>query len=93
MEVFHRLGYPDYFATMLGSAQLLGVAALLAPVPKTLREWAYAGLVFDASAAVISILATGNPISHLRFPLIALLLVLISHRAWSLTATTVKRGF
>lgn len=29
MEVFHRLGHPDYFATLLGSAQLLDVAALL----------------------------------------------------------------
>ena len=33
MEVFHRLGYPDYFATLLGSAQLLGVIALLRPYP------------------------------------------------------------
>jgi len=32
MEVFHRLGYPDYFAAMLGTAQLLGVLAILAPV-------------------------------------------------------------
>ena len=48
LEVFHRLGYPDYFAPMLGTAQLLGVVAILAPVPVMLREWAYAGLAFDA---------------------------------------------
>jgi hypothetical protein len=82
MEVFHRLGYPDYFATILGLAQLLGVAALLAPVPKTLREWAYAGLAFDACAATASLLATGEPISKLGFPIVALVLVLGGHRAW-----------
>ena len=82
MEVFHRLGYPDYFATMLGSAQILGVTALLAPVPRTLREWAYAGLAFDATAAAISIMAIGSPVSHLGFPLVALALLLGSHRAW-----------
>jgi hypothetical protein len=82
MEVFHRLGYPGYFVTLLGSAQLLGVAALLAPVPRTLREWAYAGLAFDACAATASLVAIGEPISKLGFPLFALALLLVSHQAW-----------
>lgn len=38
MDVFRQLGYPEYFATLLGIAQLLGVVAILAPVPRTLRE-------------------------------------------------------
>jgi hypothetical protein len=82
MEVFHRLGYPDYFARMLGTAQLLGVIAILAPVPRTLREWAYAGFTFDVSAAIISLLAIGSPISHLLAPVIALPFVLASYRGW-----------
>ena len=82
MEVFHRLGYPDYFAAMLGTAQLLGVLAILAPVPRTLREWAYAGLTFDASAAIISLLAVGSPVAHALPAAIALPLVLVSYRAW-----------
>jgi hypothetical protein len=82
MEVFHRLGYPNYFATLLGTAQLLGVIAILAPVPRTLREWAYAGLTFDASAAIISIMAIGSPVFHLFFPAMGLALVLTSYRAW-----------
>jgi hypothetical protein len=82
MEVFHRLGYPEYFAMLLGTAQLLGVLAILAPVPRTLREWAYAGFTFDASAAIVSLLAVGSPISHVLPAAIALPLVLTSHRAW-----------
>jgi len=82
IEVFHRLGYPDYFATMLGTAQLLGVLAVLAPVPRTLREWAYAGFTFDASAAIISLLAAGSPISSALPAAISLPLVLTSYRAW-----------
>jgi hypothetical protein len=43
MEVFHRLGYPDYFAALLGTAKVLGGIALVAPVPCTLREWLMRG--------------------------------------------------
>jgi len=89
MEVFHRLGYPDYFATILGCAQLLGVIALLAPVPKTLREWTYAGFAFDACAAIASLLAIGEPIAKLGFPIFALALVLGSHRAWRSQTDTI----
>jgi hypothetical protein len=82
VEVFHRLGYPDYFAPMLAAAQLLGVAAILAPVPAVLREWAYAGLTFDVIAAMVSLLATGAPLSGLIFPVIALALVQTSYWTW-----------
>lgn len=82
MEVFHRLGYPDYFAQMLGAAQLLAVAAILLPVPVTLTEWAYAGLAFDSAAAMTSLLAAGESPSHLLLPLTAFILVITSYRAW-----------
>src|ERR1700737_4538382 len=64
LEVFHHLGYPDYFSTILGIAKLLGVVALLAPVPRTLREWAYAGFTFDVVGAILSTFAVGDPPSH-----------------------------
>ena len=82
MEVFRRLGYPGYFAVMLGIAQLLGVIAILAPVPRRLREWAYAGLTFDVAAAIVSLLAIGTPIWQVSIPVIALILVLTSYVAW-----------
>jgi hypothetical protein len=82
MEVFRRLGYPEYFAALLGTAQLLGVIAILAPVPRTLREWAYAGLIFDASAAIFSLMAIGTPLWQVSIPAVAVALVLMSYRGW-----------
>lgn len=38
MEIYRKLGYPDYFGIMLGMAQLLAIAAILLPVPNRLRE-------------------------------------------------------
>jgi hypothetical protein len=71
VEAMAALGYPPYFARMLGAAKLLGVAALVAPRASTLREWAYAGFAFDLVAAVISHLATGGA-SHAPPPLLIL---------------------
>lgn len=82
LEVIRRLGYPAYFGVMLGVAQLLGVAAILAPVPRTLREWAYAGFAFDVTAAIVSLLAIGSPLVHFIFPVLALTMLLTSYRAW-----------
>jgi hypothetical protein len=81
IEAMAELGYPRYFMTMLGAAKLLGVAALLAPtklLPKTLREWAYAGFTFDLLAAIISYLAIGER-SHVPPPIFALVLALASY--------------
>jgi len=82
LEITRRLGYPDYFLTMLGVAKLLGVVALLAPVPRWLREWAYAGFTFDLIAAIISHLAVRDPIANAVVPAVVLVLVQISAWAW-----------
>lgn len=81
-EVFSRLGYPGYFGSLLGTAQVLAAAALLLAVPRVVREWAYAGLVFDTLAACVSLLAIGSPVLHLTAPVIALGVVLVSYRSW-----------
>ncbi|SRR5712691_3712006 len=82
LEVFHHLGYPNYFSTILGVAKLLGVVALLAPVPRALREWAYAGFTFDAGGAILSIIAVGDPPGHLAIPLFFLAMLQLSYFAW-----------
>src|SRR5580698_3652179 len=45
-RIFEHLGYPIYLLSMLGIAKLCGAVALVLPVPRGLREWAYAGFVF-----------------------------------------------
>jgi hypothetical protein len=50
------LGYPPYLMPVLGVTKLGAVFALVAPVPRWVREWAYAGLVFDFALATASFL-------------------------------------
>jgi hypothetical protein len=58
------LGYPAYVVTILGIWKLLAVSALLIPRAGRLREWAYAGIMFDLTGAAASHLAVGNPAWH-----------------------------
>ncbi len=58
------LGYPAYVVTILGAWKLLAVPALLVPGFDRLREWAYAGVMFDLTGAAASHLAVGDPVWH-----------------------------
>jgi hypothetical protein len=82
VAIITHLGYPDYFPHLLGVAKLLGVAALVAPVPRTLREWAYAGFTFDLLAAMASHLIVGDPLLRLGLPLVLLVLLFVSYGLW-----------
>ena len=87
LTLIRHLGYPDYFATMIGIAKLLGVVALLLPVPRTLREWAYAGFTFDLIGAAISQATVGDPIGEVLIPVITLAVVHLSYWAWRQRST------
>ncbi|MBX7203933.1 MAG: DoxX family protein [Bacteroidia bacterium] len=52
-----HLGYPVYFIPFIGVAKLLGSITILIPRFKKLKEWAYAGLIFDLTGAVYSVVA------------------------------------
>ncbi len=58
IQFITHLGYPEYFIPFIGLAKLLGSIAILIPSFKKIKEWAYAGLVFDLIAAVYSIIMT-----------------------------------
>ena len=45
--MFQSLEYPTYLIYPMGIAKILGIIALWAKVPKTLKEWAYAGFTFN----------------------------------------------
>jgi uncharacterized membrane protein YphA (DoxX/SURF4 family) len=57
--LIERLGYPVYFLVILGIWKLLGAVALVIPRFPRLKEWAYAGVIFDLTGAVASLLASG----------------------------------
>lgn len=59
-EMFTHLGFPDYFRVELSWVKVLGVAALLAPVPAVLKEWAYAGFAITLGSALIAHFALGD---------------------------------
>ncbi|MBZ4336058.1 DoxX family protein [Corallococcus sp. AS-1-12] len=57
---FVHLGFPSYFRVELAWAKVLGVLALLAPVPWRLKEWAYAGFAINLVSALIAHFAVGD---------------------------------
>jgi hypothetical protein len=57
--LIERLGYPQYFLVILGIWKLLGAVTLVIPRFPRLKEWAYAGVIFDLTGAVASQLASG----------------------------------
>ena len=57
--LIEHLGYPSYFIVILGIWKLLGAAALVIPKFPRLKEWAYAGVIFDLTGAVASLFASG----------------------------------
>jgi hypothetical protein len=75
ISIFEHLGYPPYLLPFLGTAKLLGVAALLLPGVRRLKEWAYAGLMFDLSGALYSHLRIGDPPTVWVFPVVGMFLV------------------
>jgi uncharacterized membrane protein YphA (DoxX/SURF4 family) len=60
IEIIGRLGYPPYFMTILGVWYVLAGIAVLTPRFPRLKEWAYAGPVFNYTGAVASHLAVGD---------------------------------
>jgi uncharacterized membrane protein YphA (DoxX/SURF4 family) len=56
--LIEHLGYPSYFLVILGIWKLLGAAALVIPKFPRLKEWAYAGVIFDLTGAVASLFAS-----------------------------------
>jgi len=79
VEIFKHLGYPPYLLPFIGLAKILGVVVILLPMFQTLKEWAYAGLVFDLIGAFYSHLSVGDRPSDWIFPIVGLLLVVISY--------------
>jgi DoxX-like family len=68
IEINVHLGYPAYFMTILGVWYVLAGVALLAPRFPLLKEWAYAGLIFNYTGAAASHLAVGDGVGALIAP-------------------------
>ncbi|HET7885642.1 MAG TPA: DoxX family protein [Bradyrhizobium sp.] len=65
-----RLGYPAYFLPFLGIWKILGAIVIVAPGTRYLKEWAYAGMIFDISGAIVSRAAIGDRGPELILPFV-----------------------
>jgi hypothetical protein len=81
LATLQHLGYPAYFASILGAGKLLGAIVITVPGVPRLKEWAYAGFFIDLAAAAISRAAVGDSAADIVAPLGFLALVLAS---WAL---------
>jgi uncharacterized membrane protein YphA (DoxX/SURF4 family) len=76
-----HLGYPSYFLSILGCWKVLGAIAILVPGLPRLKEWAYAGMIFDLTGAAASRAAVGDGALMIGIPLLIGAIALMS---WSL---------
>jgi len=79
-----HLGYPAYFLTVLGTWKVLGALAIVLPGLPRLKEWAYAGMIFDLTGAAASRVASGDAAIAAIAPLIIAAVVVTS---WVLRPT------
>ena len=79
VKVFEHLGYPAYLLPFLGLAKIVGSVTILVPRQLRLKEWAYAGLIFDATGAAYSHFRSGDGVAIWVFAIIALVLLLSSY--------------
>ena len=87
MTTLSHLGYPAYFATILGVWKLLGAIAIVVPRFPRLKEWAYAGFFFDLTGGAASRAYVGDGIADIVAPLGFLVLVAAS---WALRPASRK---
>ncbi|HJZ85784.1 MAG TPA: DoxX family protein [Polyangia bacterium] len=79
--VFTHLGYPHYLLLIIGVWKLPCAVTILVPRFLRLKEWAYAGAVFNYTGAAASHLLVGDRASRWMGPLIFTAITLAS---WAL---------
>src|SRR5258708_29820485 len=79
MKALAHLGYPVYFANLLGVAKLSGVCVLLVPGWARLKEWAYVGFGITILSACYSHLLSGDGLLALE-PLVTFAALVTSYK-------------
>jgi hypothetical protein len=90
LQGFKPLGYPTYFISLIGVWKVLGVIAILIPKFPLLKEWAYAGIFFVMTGAVISHIASDDVKAQIIAPLVLAIFTVLS---WYLRPANRKISF
>lgn len=77
VEMFTSLSYPSYIIYPLGVAKILGLIAIWTDKSRLLKEWAYAGFVYELLLAVSAHINAGDG-EHIP-AIIALIFVITSY--------------
>jgi len=86
------LGYPKYFFAILGFWKALGAVAILAPRFPLLKEWAYAGIVFDLTGAAASVAFSGSYGAYAFHVIAPLIICALTVASWALRPESRKVG-
>lgn len=73
--ILSHLGYPMYFATFMGIWKLPGSVVLVLPGLPRLKEWVYAGMIYEMTGAVFSHLAVGDGPAAVAAPVVLIVLI------------------
>jgi uncharacterized membrane protein YphA (DoxX/SURF4 family) len=79
MKALAHLGYPPYFANLLGVGKIMGLIVLLLPGLPKLKEWAYAAFAIVVISASYSHFSSGDGLMALD-PLVTLAALIVSYR-------------
>lgn len=78
VQGFKPLGYPTYFISLIGIWKMFGIIAILLPGFKLLKEWAYAGIFFIMTGAVISHIASNDVSVQIIAPVVLAIFTVLS---------------
>ncbi|QKZ15852.1 DoxX family protein [Spirosoma sp. KUDC1026] len=82
-QVMRQLGYPVYILTIVGTAKILGVVALLQPWFRTIKEWAFAGFTINFVGAMASWAVVSDDRTTLLPPLFMLVFLFVLYYFWT----------
>lgn len=74
-KMLDALGYKPYVMHLLAAGKVLGIIAILTPGFPRLKEWAYAGFMFDLIGATYSFYASGFALKN-WVPMLAFIAIL-----------------
>jgi len=76
------LGYPKYFVPFIGLAKIAGVIVILIPGLGRIKDWAYAGLLFDLVGATYSVIKVAGVDISLSFMILPMIFLFLSYYLW-----------
>ena len=84
-----KLGYPPYIIPALGLGKVLAILAILWPGFPRLKEWAYAGIVFNMIGATVSHVSHHDPAWII---VVTLTITALTFASWALRPASRRLG-